>query len=160
MLIDRYECWMKKHFFFSPINCSDIFIKNKQERWLKKVLNNKIYLWIIFMSNIFLRCEIFFFFFSLEISRGLIFFIPNIYILICMIVKLSALLIELRYVERDNRKRISINKSHVRNFNFFVFYNFPLLILSFEICKTSNLFIKFISSFFLSLSFIYRPCNY
>lgn len=160
MLIDRYECWMKKHFFFSPINCSDIFIKNKQERWLKKVLNNKIYLWIIFMSNIFLRCEIFFFFF---LSRNLArfdFFHPPIYILICMIVKLSALLIESRYVERDNRKRISINKSHVRNFNFFVFYNFPLLILSFEICKTSNLFIKFISSFFLSLSFIYRPCNY
>lgn len=113
-----------------------------------------------YVEYIFTLRNFFFFFLSRNLAR-FDFFHPPIYILICMIVKLSALLIESRYVERDNRKRISINKSHVRNFNFFVFYNFPLLILSFETCKTSNLFIKFIRIFiFLSLSFIYRSCNY
>lgn len=94
-------CWLivtivlrmlnEKAFFFSPINCSDIFIKNKQKRRLKKVLNNKIYLWIIFMSNIFLRNLYVYhraFFFFRNLAR-FDFFIPR-YILICMIVKLSA----------------------------------------------------------------------
>lgn len=153
MLIDRYDCatnveW--KSIFFSPINCSDIFIKNKQKRRLKKVLNNKIYLWIIFMSNIFLRnlyvYHRAFFFFSK--SREIWFFHPPIYIDLydCKIV---CVLIESRYVERNNRKRISINKSHVHNFNFLEFYNFSLSVYLVKFVKLQiYTYLHFLPRFF------------
>lgn len=82
---------------------------------------NNFYVEYIFTKFVRVSSSVFFF----SKSREIWFFHPPIYIDLydCKIV---CVLIESRYVERNNRKRISINKSHVHNFNFLEFYNFSL----------------------------------
>lgn len=103
---------------------------------------NNFYVEYIFTKFVRVSSSVFFF----SKSREIWFFHPPIYIDLydCKIV---CVLIESRYVERNNRKRILINKSHVHNFNFLEFYNFSVSV-SCKIRKTSNLYV---SSFFTTI---------
>lgn len=105
---------------------------------------NNFYVEYIFTKFVRVSSSVFFF-------RNLArfdFFIPPIYIDLydCKIV---CVLIESRYVERNNRKRISINKSHVHNFNFLEFYNFSLSVYLVKFIKLQiYTYLHFLLQFF------------
>lgn len=105
---------------------------------------NNFYVEYIFTKFVRVSSSVFFF----SKSREIWFFHPPIYIDLydCKIV---CVLIESRYVERNNRKRISINKSHVHNFNFLEFYNFSLSVYLVKFIKLQiYTYLHFLSRFF------------